>query len=458
YSGTLSGIDRIRAGEAFDAAWFANAKYLLLGDTQHRVKASERIMLSPVIIGVKAGKAKAFGWTPGNVTWKQIASKSGSGAFRYAMTNPTSSNSGFSALIAVASALAGASDAIHPSDVNAAKLRTFFRGQTLTAGSSGWLADAYVRDQDRLDGIVNYEANLIALNKSGQLHEGLVLLYPKEGVLTADYPLLLLNEADRPAFEAVTSYLKSSDFQTLLMTKTFRRPVTAGVALSSDFPRALVNEVSFPSSLAAVDGILLRYLNDNRVPSHSFYVIDTSGSMQGSRLAGVQQALHTLAGDDPSLTGKFARFENREEISFVSFSDAPRAPVDFTMHSANDTQTLQGIRDYADGLQAGGNTAIFSAVETALDDAARARSTEGARYYSIVLMTDGENNRGDDFDAFSRRYAALPPALHIKVFPILFGEGSQPQLQRLADLTGGRLFDGTKEPLSTVFKEIRGYQ
>jgi len=49
YSGTLAGIDRIRAGERFDAAWFANARYLALGDTAHRLKASERIMLSPVV-------------------------------------------------------------------------------------------------------------------------------------------------------------------------------------------------------------------------------------------------------------------------------------------------------------------------------------------------------------------------------------------------------------------------
>jgi Ca-activated chloride channel family protein len=48
YSGTLAGIDRINAGEAFDAAWFSQAKYLVMSDTAHRVKAQEKIMLSPV--------------------------------------------------------------------------------------------------------------------------------------------------------------------------------------------------------------------------------------------------------------------------------------------------------------------------------------------------------------------------------------------------------------------------
>jgi Ca-activated chloride channel family protein len=52
----------------------------------------------------------------------------------------------------------------------------------------------------------------------------------------------------------------------------------------------------------------------------------------------------------------------------------------------------------------------------------------------------------------------LPAVQRIKVFPILFGEGDAAQLRQIADLTGGRMFDGRTESLSTVFKEIRGYQ
>jgi len=323
YSGTLAGIDRIRAGERFDAAWFANARYLALGDTAHRLKASERIMLSPVVIGVKASVAKRFGWTPSNVTWKAIGERSAAGRLHFAMTNPASSNSGFSAVIAVASALPGVADALRPSDVDATRLRAFFRGQSLTAGSSGWLVDAYVRDQGRLDGIVNYESSILALNASGKLTERLVPLYPREGIVTADYPLLLLDEAKRADFLKVVAYLKSDEMQTTIANETFRRPVVASVKPPHDVPKAIVSEVAFPSTLAAVDGILLRYLHENRVAAHSIYVLDTSGSMEGPRIDGVRAALRTLAGDDLSLTGRFARFANREKITLISFSDEP---------------------------------------------------------------------------------------------------------------------------------------
>jgi Ca-activated chloride channel family protein len=116
------------------------------------------------------------------------------------------------------------------------------------------------------------------------------------------------------------------------------------------------------------------------------------------------------------------------------------------------------VKTYADNLQPGGATAIYCALEEALADANRSRQSEGARYYSIVLMTDGENNRCDDAATFEQKYVALPPGQRIKIFPILFGEGDSDALEHLAVITGGRMFDGRHEALSSVFKEIRGYQ
>jgi Ca-activated chloride channel family protein len=460
YSGTLSGIDRINSGESFDAAWFSQASYMVLSDTQHRIKAQTKIMLSPVVLGVKRSKAAQLGWTGNpNVTWKDVADAAASGHVNYAMTNPTASNSGFSAVIGVASALAGTADVLSANDVRASRLNGFFRGQRLTAGSSGWLIDSYVRDEDSLDGIVNYEANLLSLNESGRLKEPLVLIYPKEGIVTADYPLILLNAEKRPQYDKVVAYLKSDEFQTLLMDKTHRRPANPDVKLSSAFPKNLIVDLPFPGNLNTINAILRSYLNNNRVPPHSFFVLDTSGSMEGDRLDGLVHALDTLAGDDPSITGRFARFENREKITIFTFNSSVSQPVNFEMHGENDAATFNAVKQYAAGLQAGGNTAIFNAVEAAEDLAQASRANDGPRYYSIVLMTDGESNTGDDFEAFKRRFESLPPEERaIKVFPVIFGEASPQQLTDLANLTGGRTFDGSHEPLSIVFKEIRGYQ
>ena len=150
YSGSLEGAEAIAGGASPDVAWFSSGHYLsLLPGAGNRVVAQTKIMLSPVIIGVKKSVADRFGWTNNpNVTWKDIEAKAADGSFHFAMTNPAASNSGLVALIGVASALSGSSDSIDTGTIDTTALKAFFKGQTLTAGSSGFLADSYVRDQD----------------------------------------------------------------------------------------------------------------------------------------------------------------------------------------------------------------------------------------------------------------------------------------------------------------------
>jgi Ca-activated chloride channel family protein len=40
----------------------------------------------------------------------------------------------------------------------------------------------------------------------------------------------------------------------------------------------------------------------------------------------------------------------------------------------------------------------------------------------------------------------------------LFGEANSDDMNAVANITGGRAFDGRKAALAQVFKEIRGYQ
>jgi Ca-activated chloride channel homolog len=454
YSGTLAGIDKLETGgDAADVAWFAQDKYFALTDEHHLIKRSTKIMLSPVILGVKASKARELGWDGGNVTWAEIEQAVAAGRLRYAMTNPATSNSGFSAVVSVATAFTGTGDVVNTSNVNQQRLTSFFSGQKLIAGSSGWLADAYVQSQDSIDGIVNYESVLLGLNHGGRLKEPLTLIYPKDGILTADYPMVLLNTAKSAAYDKVVSYLRSPEVQRAIMEQTYRRPVLASVPLSADFPHGVLVDTSFPNSRATVDEILLAYLNKHRVPGHAYFVIDTSGSMEGSRLESVKSAFHILTGSQNTLTARFARFDDREEITVIPFAANVKDRRDFIMHGQDDPKTFKAIGSYADSLSAGGGTAIYSALETALDEA---QSDPAGRYDSIVLMTDGENNEGDSARTFQQKYEGY--ARKVRIFPILVGEASPKELSAIADLSGGRSFDARSTPLEEIFKEIRGYQ
>src|SRR5262249_18362506 len=107
YAGSLDGAEQIAAGSDADVAWFASDKYLGLANASTKVLERDKIALSPVVLGVRQDLADQLGWGSGKASWQEIVDAAASGKLPYAMTNPTVSNSGFSVLTSVATALAG---------------------------------------------------------------------------------------------------------------------------------------------------------------------------------------------------------------------------------------------------------------------------------------------------------------------------------------------------------------
>jgi Ca-activated chloride channel family protein len=462
YIGSLAGAERLLAGADHDLAWFSHGKYLdLLSRQRGVVVAQEKIMLSPVVLGLKESKARELGWlNKPDVAWRDIADAASMGRLRFAMTDPTASNSGFTALVGIATALTGSGDALRIEDIRSEALKGFLRGQTLTAGSSGWLAESYVTSQDDLDGMINYESVLLDLKETGALREKLMLIYPEEGVITADYPLMLLDKGQRAAYDRVVSALRSPKFQKALMAQTLRRPAIPGVPLDQRIPSRLLVELPFPNTVEVLDALLYSYLDEQRVPSHAYFVLDVSGSMQGDGLAGLQKALNGLTGQDTSLTGRFSRFRGREKITLIPFNQAVQPAQDFVVDDTRpDGTDMQRIRAFVSELRAGGNTAIYSALAQAYRLAADAQREEPERYYTIVLMSDGANNSGLTAEQFGKLYGQLAPAAKsIRTFTVIFGKADRATMEQIAAITGGRAFDGTKTALDFIFKQIRGYQ
>src|SRR5690349_24944210 len=134
YTGSLDGAQAIVDGsDRSDLAWFSSGNYLtLLQGTSGRIIAQQPIMLSPVAIGVKHSVAQSLGWSGSKpVTWADIANAAKAGNFHFAMTNPAASNSGFVALVGVASAFAGNGNSLDSNTINVSKLKDFFSGQVL---------------------------------------------------------------------------------------------------------------------------------------------------------------------------------------------------------------------------------------------------------------------------------------------------------------------------------------
>jgi Ca-activated chloride channel homolog len=469
--GTLDGAEAVASGAAeadHDAVWFSSNRYLALQpDAQARLGTATDIMSSPVVLGLRRSVAERLGWVGRPVTWAEIAAATGARQFTYGMTDPSASNSGFSAVVAVATALVGAGSALTTEQAASTEpaLRDFFAAQTLAAGSSGFLQEAYVRRAtgvdpgDPVDGLINYESVLLAMNAAGTLPEPLELIRPADGVVTAEYPFTVLAAASpeaRDAHRRLTEHLRTPDVQRAIAERTHRRPAVPGVVPA---PSGAPVELPFPAQAEVVETLLTSYFDKLRRPSRTIYVLDTSGSMEGDeRIGALRRSLAGLAGADPSLTAQFRRFRGREEVTLLPFSSAPAPPRTFTVAEDDPGPDRQRIADAGAALLPGGDTAIYDSLQAAYRIAGERIAADPDRFTSIVLMTDGENTAGADIAAFRAFAGARRDAVRgVPVFCVLFGETDAEEMEEVARLTGGRTFDARTVPLAQVFQEIRGY-
>jgi Ca-activated chloride channel family protein len=463
YIGTLDGAEEIVNGTtAYDLGWFSHAKYLTLLQEEQQGEnkvmfGAEPIGLSPVIPAIRQSLVERWGWDRPDVSWSDIAEKAKSGKLRYAMTDPTASNSGFSAVIGLLSALSSSGDTHTANHIGQNKFNALFSGLKLTAASSKGLAKTYVKEQDSLDGMFNYESVVISLNQSGQLKEKLVPIFPHEGVVIADYPLLLLNRHKKAAFNRLIDYFKTPDFQQWMVENTNRRAIIPQVELSRSFPVAHVKALPFPTTLEQINAILLSFLNEQRTPETVILALDISGSMkQENRMKSLQNALLTLTGGDKTSTGQFAKFRTGEQVIMLLFDNRVRKPIIFKIDP--DNQALKDIARFVHSLTPHGGTAIYNAMVEAYMLAYHLKKKSPEHLYSIVLLTDGRNQGGytlSDFEVFYRNNKHNFES--IRTFPILFGNTDDHAMHHLAELTGGKYFDTQKTPLKKAFKTIRGY-
>ncbi|MER6525774.1 VWA domain-containing protein [Streptomyces sp. NPDC001508] len=452
----------VDGGHGYDLAWLSSDRSLRLklkkkGGSGAAVPLSTPVMRSPVVIGVTRDLAQRLReQVPGGrLSWADIADAAATGTVRFGMVDPRHSGSGLVALVGVATAAAGTGSALRPEDVSCDRLRGFRSGQTLTADTSRELIDAFVKDGQRANALITYESELLALNKSGRLSQPLDIVYPADGTVLSDYPLLLLDDGRRAAYDRVVDWLTRESHQREIMHRTLRRPVSPSVRRTPELSAPLANALYFPDDLAVVERLVADY-GDPRRPAGDrvVFLLDFSGSMRGERAAALRAAFAGLSGADSSRTGKFARFYEGERLTVVRFGGGVLGERTVTVRGPDDLRNLQAFiaRDEYDG-----DTALWSALDHGYRTAAAALREAPRQSVSIVLMTDGENNAGLTYDQFVRRYRALEPAARrVRTYPVRLGEADAGPLRRVAAATGGRVVDADGSSLPEAFKEIRG--
>jgi Ca-activated chloride channel family protein len=452
----------------FDAVWPAHGRWIELGDRARRVKHTRSIMTSPVAFGIRDDVADELGLKGRPVKTTELVDRVRAGKLKFLMTSATQSNSGFSAYVGMLTALAGSPEVVTTEMLADDRLRaavaTLLRGVERSAGSSGWLKDLYLEGarEGRYQAMVNYEALLIEANQTLE-REGLKplhLIYPADGTAIADSPLgfVAAGQADMVKKEAfflgLQAHLLSADVQNQLLAAG-RRTGLGGTVANAD-PRVFraawgidpakpPPAIRFPAPETIEDALIL-YQEALRKPSLLGMCLDYSGSMSGTGEASLEAAIGRLF--DPEIARRYLIQPSRDDVFIVLPFDGAVRDV-LTAKGPTEAAALPATIALASPR---GGTDIYGCARQALD-LLRERPEWESHIAAVLLMTDGKSQ--GDRQAFLSLYEG-DRRLDVPVFSITFGDADPQQLEELARLTRGRVFDGQKD-LEAAFRHARGY-
>ena len=459
YAGTLEIMDKLNSNNKYDAVWISNSMWLYMLENSH-VSNSKIISMNPVVFGIRKSRAKELGFvSKDKVLLEDIMRVVNEGKLKFAMTSATQTNTGASAYLSFLSILAGNPEVlteVHLNDNNVKlKLKNLFNAVTRTSGSEDYLEEIYLKGNT--DAIVSYESSIININQRIKNDDDtLYVIYPSDGVALSDSALAYLGEVNtdkEEKFLKIQSYLLSDSAQKILMEKG-RRTWYGGV--NDKVPSKVFNtkwgidtnkyltQVKYPSQDITRKALNM-YQTELRKPVTTIFCLDYSGSMYGDGVSELRNAMRYIL-DSEKASHDFLQFSRDDRIGILFFNDM----VSDITYSENGIDTGNLI-ELINKKEPSGATNIYDSVTKSINDL---QSVDINKYnVSVVLMTDGQGNSGNE----SKMNKAIKAnKIDVPVYSITFGSASEYQLKRIADSTGGMVFDG-REDLLKAFKMVRGY-
>lgn len=459
YADTLDIVDRLNNGDKFDAVWVSNSIWLYrLDSSKVSVKNSKSTSITPIVFAIKKSKAEELGFTNKDVYMKDILDAIKSGKLKYSMSNPTKTNSGASAYLGIISTLAGNPEVLTEKmldDENLkSEIKSFFSGTDRTSGDEDFLEELFINGD--YEAVMTYESSIININKrlEKEKKEPLYAIYPVDGVSISDSPFAYIdNKSDskKEEFDKLQSYILSDAGQKIL-AKYGRRTWYGGTKKDADqsvFNKEwgidttkYISPVKYPST-NVIKKALVMYQIDFRRPIHVVFCLDYSGSMYKSGYKELLESMDYILTD--AAADDLIQFSSADKIDVLAFS----ANVESLGHTDNGEETeelLKNIHEY----DTGGSTALYPAATKAVELLGKDTSDTAK---TIILMTDGDGNIGK-FSDLREKYKEVNK--DIPIYSIMFGSANEGQLNKMAELTNAKVFDG-KTDLVAAFKEVRGY-
>lgn len=377
----------------------------------------------------------------------------------YVHTAPTRSNSGLQTLVAQFASAAGK----RPQDLtladipaNQGKVQQIQSKITRYGVSTESLAQAMVANGPFWASIGSvYESSVIAVNSSlppGQPRYTAV--YPKatftsnmRGILP-DAPWV--SEAEKEAAIAILAYLQTPEVQQIAADLGLR-PGTPGVPLGAKFSaeygvEAQASYDSYrPPQPQVVDALLKAWAESAKKPSLVVVVVDSSGSMEGSKMPAVQSTLQSY----------ISTLGAQDQVVLIDFDSNIGQPVRIDSSPEGQQRGL----DFITSLQVEGGTRLYDATLYARDWLRQNRRADAIN--AVLVLTDGEDSEsqiGLDQLAQELQQSGFSTDERIAFFTVGYGDEGEfdPEaLQQIAQLNGGYYSKGDPATIARLMADLQ---
>ncbi|HMQ28586.1 MAG TPA: VWA domain-containing protein, partial [Acidimicrobiales bacterium] len=291
----------------------------------------------------------------------------------------------------------------------------------------------------------------------------LVAIYPTEGTLFSDNPLITLDaewvsEEEKDAAAEFVEFVQRPENQERVLEFGFRpgnpdvavgAPIVRENGVDPDQPQTLL-EVPEPEVMVA----LLEKWDEQRKGARVVLLMDISGSMGDIGDPETGETKLDLA--KRAVTEALDDFAPQDIVGLRAFSTdlGPSGTAEFidvvpVGRRMTDNRDL--LARAIENLQPTNGTPLYSATQATYEDAVEAFDEE--RINAVVLLSDGVNDDGDDTDD-SEQLEDLLATLQsdsegqlsqpVRVFPIAYGaDADQATLRRIAEASTAASYDAS---------------
>jgi Ca-activated chloride channel family protein len=415
---------------------------------------------SPLVIAMWRPIAESLGWPGRSLGWLDIGSLAADpsawayysgGQFgptlRLGHTHPGLSGTGTSTLLAIVQAAESKSDAVTAEDIKRpivqASVRAFESTVSWFSSSTDRLGQTMSeRGVGYLGAAVLYESTVISY---GAGDPDIVPIYPFEGTFMATHPACVNGSASAETQEAATlfrDYLLGPEAQQLAVANGLR-PVNDSVPVGAPLDAAHGVDLSQPKVVFGSPTVDTIYAVQDlwqtaRKDVNLVMILDTSGSMAGSKIANMRKAAIQFVeqmGDD-------------DFITIIAFAAQPAIRLHHQQVGLARGDAIRTIET----LDAEGSTALYDAIGVGASSIARTTSSQTSN--AMVVLTDGKDNNSYQY-RFDQQLIETATANDTTVFTIAYGsDADQKVLADLANQANGNFYLGSEASIAAIYQEI----